>query len=86
MFWFACLVNGDPEHTFITEAKPDAHGALVSDISLKNPADESYEWKPAGEFRGCFDGQGHTISDYKMTKVDSDTGFFRSLVTAPELN
>ena len=86
MFWFACLVNGDPEHTFITEAKPDAHGALVSDISLINPADESYEWKAAGEFRGCFDGQGHTISDYKMTKVDSDTGFFRSLVTAPEVS
>ena len=41
MFWFAALVNGDGEHTQIQEAKPDAHGVLVSDISLKNPADEN---------------------------------------------
>ena len=41
MFWFSALVNGDGEHTQIQEAKPDAHGALVSDISLKNPADET---------------------------------------------
>ena len=86
MFWFASLVNGDDEHTWVEEAKPDAHGALAADISLKNPADEEYQWKPVGEFHGCFDGQGHTISDYKMTKVDTDTGFFQSLVTAPEVS
>ena len=86
MFWFASLVNGDAEHAIIEEARPDAHGVLVSDISLKNPADEKYEWKAIVEFRGYFDGQGHTISDYRMTKADSDTGFFQSLVTAPELS
>ena len=84
MFWFAALVNGDGEHTQIQEAKPDAHGALVSDISLKNPADENYEWKPIGEFKGIFDGQNHTISDFSMTKVnDQSIGFFQNLMSDP---
>ena len=84
MFWFAALVNGDGEHTQIQEAKPDAHGVLVSDISLKNPADENYEWKSIGEFKGIFDGQNHTISDFSMTKVnDESIGFFQSLMSDP---
>lgn len=84
MFWFAALVNGDSEHTQIQEAKPDAHGVLVSDISLKNPADENYEWKPIGEFKGIFDGQNHTISDFSMTKVnDQSIGFFQNLMSDP---
>lgn len=84
MFWFAALVNGDGEHTLIQEAKPDAHGVLVSDISLKNPVDENYEWKPIGEFKGIFDGQNHTISDFSMTKVnDQSIGFFQSLMSDP---
>ena len=84
MFWFAALVNGDGEHTWIQEAKPDAHGALVSDISLKNPADENYEWKPIGEFKGIFDGQNHTISDFSMTKVnDESIGLFQNLRSDP---
>ena len=84
MFWFSALVNGDGEHTQIQEAKPDAHGALVSDISLKNPADENYEWKPIGEFKGIFDGQNHTISDFSMTKVnDESIGFFQNLMSDP---
>ena len=84
MFWFAALVNGDGEHTQIQEAKPDAHGVLVSDISLKNPADENYEWKSIGEFKGIFDGQNHTISDFVMTKVnDESIGFFQSLMSDP---
>ena len=84
MFWFAALVNGDGEHTQIQEAKPDAHGALVSDISLKNPSDENYEWKPIGEFTGIFDGQNHTISDFVMTKVNAESiGFFQFLRNDP---
>lgn len=84
MFWFAALVNGDGEHTLIQEAKPDAHGVLVSDISLKNPADENYEWKAIGEFKGIFDGQNHTISDFSMTKVnDQSIGFFQNLMSDP---
>lgn len=84
MFWFAALVNGDGEHTQIQEAKPDAHGALVSDISLKNSSDENYEWKPIGEFKGIFDGQNHTISDFSMTKVnDQSIGFFQNLMSDP---
>lgn len=84
MFWFAALVNGDGEHTQIQEAKPDAHGVLVSDISLKNPSDENYEWKPIGEFKGIFDGQNHTISDFSMTKVnDQSIGFFQNLMSDP---
>ena len=84
MFWFSALVNGDGEHTQIQEAKPDAHGALVSDISLKNPADENYEWKPIGEFKGIFDGQNHTISDFSMTKVnDESIGLFQNLRSDP---
>lgn len=87
MFWFAALVNGDGEHTQIQEAKPDAHGVLVSDISLKNPADENYEWKPIGEFKGIFDGQNHTISDFSMTKVnDQSIGFFQNLMSDPNYN
>lgn len=84
MFWFAALVNGDGEHTLIQEAKPDAHGVLVSDISLKNPSDENYEWKPIGEFTGIFDGQNHTISDFVMTKVNAESiGFFQFLRNDP---
>ena len=61
MFWFAAC-KWDGEHTLIQEAKPDAHGVLVSDISLRIRVDENYEWKPIGEFKGIFDGQNHTIS------------------------
>lgn len=84
MFWFAALVNGDSEHTLIQEAKPDAHGVLVSDISLKNPSDEKHEWKSIGEFTGIFDGQNHTISDFVMTKVNAESiGFFQVLRNDP---
>lgn len=84
MFWFAALVNGDGEHALIQEAKPDAHGVLVSDISLKNPSDEKHEWKSIGEFTGIFDGQNHTISDFVMTKVNAESiGFFQFLRNDP---
>lgn len=84
MFWFAALVNGDDEYTQNQEAKPDAHGVLVSDISLKNPSDEKHEWKSIREFTGIFDGQNHTISDFVMTKVnDESIGFFQWLRSDP---
>lgn len=84
MFWFAALVNGDDEYTQNQEEKLDAHGVLVSDISLKNPSDEKHEWKSIREFTGIFDGQNHTISDFVMTKVnDESIGFFQWLRSDP---
>ena len=84
MFWFAALVNGDDEYTQNQEEKLDAHGVLVSDISLKNPSDEKHEWKSIREFTGIFDGQNHTISDFVMTKVNAESiGFFQFLRNDP---
>ena len=84
MFWFAALVNGDDEYTQNQEEKLDAHGVLVSDISLKNPSDEKHEWKSIREFTGIFDGQNHTISDFSMTKVnDESIGLFQNLRSDP---
>lgn len=77
MFWFACLINGDPEHTGITEKKVDAKGILTGDISL-----EDREWKPMEGFKGIFDGQKHKISGFKITTIDGDEGFFKSIESA----
>lgn len=78
MFWFASLVNGDSSHADISEKEPRARGVLTSDIYL-----EEREWKPIEDYMGVFDGQGHTISGFKINNVDSDTGFFKSLSYVP---
>lgn len=37
-------------------------------------------WEPIGEFRGTFDGKGHTVSNLKIDRADADNvGFFGSV-------
>ena len=55
---------------------------IYVDCILKNDIDlNGMEWEPIRKYRGIFDGQGFTISNYKITKnyVDINIGFFNSI-------
>ena len=51
----------------------------ATDWATSAPANNGW-WTPISDFRGTFDGQGHTISGLYMNKNDADMGFFQ-LVT-----
>lgn len=62
---WAKAVKDDPNH---------AISAIVDkDFSMSNPADGS-NWEPVAEFRGIFDGNGHTITGLVVNK-DLSVGF-----------
>lgn len=67
MFWFADKVNSDSNAFYNKVVK------LTADIDL-----ESRPWDPVGktsnyEFRGTFDGYGHTISNLKIEEPEGIT-------------
>ena len=84
--WLAASVNGTLPSTFSTRAT-DYSGKtykLTSDIDLYNN-----EWTPIGTstkaaFRGSFDGQGYTISNFKVTKpnASSQAALFGTIVSS----
>ena len=73
LFWFAALVNGDSTHADFDAQNTSASAVLTEDIDLENR-----EWKPIMNFAGSFDGQGHTVSNFKITSTTSYSGFFGS--------
>ncbi len=49
-------------------------------IVLENNIDlAGKEWEPIHSFAGNFDGNGHSIFSWKITKCDGNTGFFSSI-------
>ena len=79
LFWFAALVNGNTNQEGITQAVPTANAVLTADIDLGGR--EWTPIAPSTTFRsnatsvarttdksysGTFDGQGHTISNFKI--------------------
>lgn len=73
MFWFASLVNNDSAYAEFKTQNAGAKGVLVKDIDL-----EDREWKPIMNFSGSFDGQGYSISGFKITSTTSSSGLFGS--------
>ena len=73
LFWFAALVNGDSTHADFDAQNTSASAVLTEDIDLENR-----EWNPIMNFAGSFDGQGHTVSNFKITSTTSYSGFFGS--------
>ncbi len=73
LFWFADLVNGDSTHADFDAQNTSASAVLTEDIDLENR-----EWKPIMNFAGSFDGQGHTVSNFKITSTTNYSGFFGS--------
>lgn len=67
LFWLAQLIN--------SEAPALVNARLMKDIDLENR-----EWTPIANFRGIFDGQGHTISGFNLTSAGDDKGFFSSAI------
>ncbi|MDD7528089.1 MAG: GLUG motif-containing protein, partial [Bacteroidales bacterium] len=73
LYWFAALVNGDNTHADFDAQNTSASAVLTNDIDLENR-----EWKPITAFAGSFDGQGHTVSNFKITSTTNNSGFFGS--------
>lgn len=73
MFWFASLVNNDSAYADFDKQNTGAKAVLVKDIDLENR-----EWKPIMNFSGSFDGQGYSISGFKITSTTSSSGLFGS--------
>ena len=91
LFWFAALVNGDTNQEDITQAVPTANAVLTADIDLGGR--EWAPIAPSTTFRsnatsvarttdksysGTFDGQGHTISNFKIrtNRAELTSGLF----------
>ena len=91
LFWFAALVNGDTNQEGITQAVPTANAVLTADIDLggrewapiapsttfKNNA-TTVENTTNKSYSGTFDGQGHTISNFKIrtNRAELTSGLF----------
>ena len=79
--WLAAAVNGTlPAETKATVAGDSFAGktfVLTNDVNLGDA-----EWTPIGgtkHFEGTFDGQGHVISNMRITKGVNGAGLFRSI-------
>lgn len=81
MFWFASLVNGDKSHADFDKKDTSAKGILKNDIDLK-----SLEWAPIQGYTGVFDGNGHAISNLKITTSQNGIGLFGTTVGATVKN
>ncbi|WP_455600526.1 Ig-like domain-containing protein [Cloacibacillus sp.] len=57
-----------------------AKARLTADIDLTNMDGKAMEWTPIGNlnnnYTGIFDGAGHTVKGYQITKRTGDMGFF----------
>ena len=88
LYWFAGLVNGDPDICrYGVTQNAAANAVLTADLTVNaSVLTAPREWKPIGYYNsesdisiytGTFDGQGHTISGlyYKGTDI-KDVGLF----------
>ncbi len=91
LFWFAALVNGDTNQEGITQAVPTANAVLTTDLDLSGrewaPIAPSTTFKSNAatventtnkSYSGTFDGQGHTISNFKIrtNRAELTSGLF----------
>lgn len=77
LIWFVNYVNG----TLPVEAKSVSRAAAQDNFVLGCDIDlNGLEWTPIGTsekpYKGIFDGNGHTISNLKITGYNSNVGFF----------
>ncbi|MBR4405443.1 MAG: hypothetical protein IKT30_03610, partial [Bacteroidaceae bacterium] len=63
--------------TLVNEGKPEAQAVLTADIDLTG-----VEWTSISMFRGTFDGQGHSITNFNYTTTGDNQGFFGQIMGA----
>ena len=63
--------------TLVNEGKPEAQAVLTADIDLAG-----VEWTSISLFRGTFDGQGHSITNFSYTTTGDNQGFFGQIMGA----
>lgn len=95
LYWFACVVNGFASgFKGVTATRnQSAYGKLTADITvnenvlvdgaLTNDTDSLRIWSPIGrgsyQFKGNFDGDGHSISGLYFSDSETDVGLFGSI-------
>ena len=67
--------------TLVNEGKPEAQAVLTADIDLAG-----VEWTCISLFRGTFDGQGHSITNFNYTTTGDNQGFFGQVMGATVQN
>ncbi|MEE1087941.1 MAG: T9SS type A sorting domain-containing protein [Bacteroidaceae bacterium] len=67
--------------TLVNEGKPEAQAVLTADIDLAG-----VEWTCISLFRGTFDGQGHSITNFNYTTTADNQGFFGQVMGATVQN
>ncbi|MBR5481991.1 MAG: T9SS type A sorting domain-containing protein [Bacteroidaceae bacterium] len=63
--------------TLVNEGKPEAQAVLTADIDMTG-----VEWTSISLFRGTFDGQGHSITNFNYTTTGDNQGFFGQIMGA----
>lgn len=63
--------------TLVNEGKAEAQAVLTADIDLTG-----VEWTSISMFRGTFDGQGHSITNFAYTTTADNQGFFGQIMGA----
>lgn len=63
--------------TLVNEGKPEAQAVLTADIDLTG-----VEWTNISVYRGVFDGQGHSITNFNYTTTGDNQGFFGQIMGA----
>lgn len=74
---------GTPEQLIAVTNDLAGNYKLTADIDLSDENGNKTEWTPFGTFSGTFDGDGHTVSGFKVTSVSQSAyvGFF-SLISS----
>ena len=57
--------------TLVNEGKDAANAVLTADIDMTG-----VEWTNISVYRGVFDGQGHSITNFNYTTTGDNQGFF----------
>jgi len=71
--WFAKYVN---------DGHPDANAILIADIDFAKVINSDNPWTPVGatdSYKGTFDGNGFTISNFEVTSSGNSYGLFAKL-------
>lgn len=74
LFWFSSLVNGDHSYADFDKQNAGANAELAANIDLENK-----EWTPVNNYKGNFNGKGHSVLNLKISKVSDYMGLFGSV-------
>lgn len=77
LFWFSSLVNGDHSYADFDKQNAGANAELAANIDLENK-----EWAPVNNYKGNFNGKGHSILNLNISKASDYTGLFGSVMRA----